>query len=57
MKEIGQAGLTLDKMFTDVLSVKPTLNLETTYSFLSIPANGTYKSYGHICGEEDGCVQ
>jgi len=48
MNAIGQQNLTLDGML-QVLSTKPVLNLQTTYSILSCPADGTYKTFGRYC--------
>lgn len=48
MNAMGQSGLTLDGMFK-VLSIKPVLNLQTTYTILSCPADGTYKSFNRYC--------
>lgn len=48
MNALGRANLTLDGMF-QVLSVKPVFNLETTYSILACPADGTYRSYVRNC--------
>merc|ERR1711916_104915 len=49
MNDIGASRITLDAMFEGVMSQKPTLNLETTYTFLSVAANSTYKSYVRYC--------
>jgi len=48
LKSIGQSAISLDKLFT-VLSTKPVLNLQTTYSILSCPATGEYRSYLRYC--------
>jgi hypothetical protein len=48
MTAMGQSQLTLDGMFK-VLSVKPVLNLQTTYTILSCPADGTFKSFTRYC--------
>jgi len=48
MDSIGQSAVTLDNMFT-VLSTKPVFNLQTTYSILSCPATGEYRSYLRYC--------
>jgi hypothetical protein len=48
MNAMGQQHLTLDGMFK-VLSVKPVLNLQTTYSILACPADGIYRSYLRYC--------
>jgi len=48
MNSIGQADITLDGMM-DVISTKPVLNLQTTYSILSCPATGEFRSYTRYC--------
>jgi len=48
MTGIGQQSISLDNMFK-VLSTKPVFNLQTTYSILSCPADGTYKSFTRYC--------
>jgi hypothetical protein len=48
MMKMGQNNVTLDGMF-GVLSVKPVFNLQTTYSILACPADGTYISYTRYC--------
>jgi acid ceramidase len=48
MNAMGQQSLSLDGMFK-VLSVKPVFNLQTTYTILSCPADGTYKSFTRYC--------
>jgi len=48
MNAMGQTHLTLDGMFK-VLTVKPVFNLQTTYTILSCPADGTFKSYTRWC--------
>lgn len=54
MNAMGQSHLTLDGLW-NVLSTKPTLNLQTTYSFLAVPSNGTYRSATRYCPYP--CVQ
>eukprot|EP01092_Planopodium_desertum_P010520 TRINITY_DN468_c0_g2_i2.p1 TRINITY_DN468_c0_g2~~TRINITY_DN468_c0_g2_i2.p1 ORF type:complete len:508 (-),score=112.70 TRINITY_DN468_c0_g2_i2:116-1570(-) len=48
MNAMGQADLTLAGMY-EVMSTKPVLNLQTTYTFLSIPKNGTYSTVARYC--------
>jgi len=48
MTNIGQQDVTLDNIFK-VLSTKPVFNLQTTYTILSCPADGTYKSWTRYC--------
>eukprot|EP01114_Cavostelium_apophysatum_P004329 TRINITY_DN1453_c0_g1_i1.p1 TRINITY_DN1453_c0_g1~~TRINITY_DN1453_c0_g1_i1.p1 ORF type:complete len:495 (-),score=141.68 TRINITY_DN1453_c0_g1_i1:82-1533(-) len=48
MNAMGRANLTLDGMF-EVLTVKPVLNLQTTYTILACPADGTYQAYLRYC--------
>jgi len=48
MKAMGQVNMTLDAML-EVLSIKPVLNLQTTYSILACPADSTYMSYIRYC--------
>ena len=48
MNAMSQANVTLDGMFK-VMSTKPVLNLQTVYTFLSIPANSTYQTYIRYC--------
>jgi len=48
MDNMSVRNMTLDGML-QVLSTKPVLNLQTTYSILSCPADGIYKSYGRYC--------
>eukprot|EP01125_Pyxidicula_operculata_P012605 TRINITY_DN4144_c0_g2_i1.p1 TRINITY_DN4144_c0_g2~~TRINITY_DN4144_c0_g2_i1.p1 ORF type:complete len:311 (+),score=62.90 TRINITY_DN4144_c0_g2_i1:95-1027(+) len=54
MNSIGQSGITLDQMFS-VISSKPVLNLQTTYSILSCPATGNYTTFTRYCPYP--CVQ
>jgi len=48
MNAMGQKNLTLDGMFK-VLSIVPVLNIETTYSILSCPADGYFNTYLRFC--------
>jgi len=48
MTALGQKKLSLDGMF-QVLSTKPVLNLQTTYSILACPADGTLQSFTRYC--------
>jgi len=48
MLAMGQQNLTLEGMY-QVLSTKPIMNLQTTYSILACPADGTYKSFIRYC--------
>jgi len=48
MNALGVEGLSLPNMLK-VLSVKPVLNLQTTYSILSCPATGEFQSYTRYC--------
>jgi len=48
MEKMGQNNLTLQGMF-DVLSVKPVFNLQTTYTILACPADGTLQSWTRYC--------
>jgi len=48
MNAMGRNNLTLDGMY-QVLSTKPVFNLQTTYSFLACPADGTYKTFARYC--------
>jgi len=49
MNGLGRADLSLDKLFHQVLSVKPVLNLQTTFSMLACAADNTYISYARNC--------
>jgi acid ceramidase len=49
MDGVGRAGLSLDALFHKVLSVKPVLNLQTTFTMLACSADDTYKSYARNC--------
>lgn len=48
MNQMGREALSLEGMFK-VLSTKPVLNLQTTYTILSCPADGTYQSFTRYC--------
>jgi len=48
MNETGRDGITLDKILK-VLTTKPVLNLQTTYTILSCPATGEYESFIRYC--------
>jgi len=48
MASIGQSAISLDNMFK-VLTTKPVFNLQTTYSILSCPATGEYRTYLRYC--------
>jgi len=48
MDALGRNNLSLDGMFK-VLTVKPVFNLQTTYSILSCPATGEYRSFTRYC--------
>jgi hypothetical protein len=54
MTAMGQTDLSLEGMF-QVLSTKPVLNLQTTYSILSCPADSFYQSFVRYC--EYPCVE
>jgi hypothetical protein len=49
MKALGRNDLTLDNLFHKVLSVKPVLNLQSTFSMLTCAADDTYISYARNC--------
>jgi len=49
MNALGRDDLSLDSLFKQVLSVKPVLNLQTTFTMLTCPADGTYRSYARNC--------
>jgi len=49
MNALGRKELTLDNLLHKVLSVKPVLNLQTTFSMLACAADDTYKSYARNC--------
>jgi len=48
MEALGRPALSLDGLY-NVLSVKPVLNIQTTYTILSCPADGTFKSFTRYC--------
>jgi len=48
MNAMGVAGVSLDNMFK-VLSVKPVLNLQTTYTILSCPAKSNFTAFTRYC--------
>jgi len=50
MNALGQANLSLKGML-GVLSIKPVLNLMTTYSILASPADGSYETLGRFCND------
>jgi hypothetical protein len=49
MDALGRNNLSLDGLFTKVLSVKPVLNLQSTFSMLTCSADGSYTSYTRYC--------
>jgi len=49
MNELGRPNLTLDNIFKHVLSVKPVLNLQTTFTMLTSAATGEYTTYTRYC--------
>jgi len=48
LKAIGQSSLSQAGLF-GVLSVKPVLNIQTTYSILGVPKNGSWSSWTRWC--------
>jgi len=54
MNQLGQAGLSSPALL-EILSQKPTLNLQTTYSIIAHPATGSYQSQIRYCTYP--CVQ
>jgi len=48
MNAMGRSNLTLQGMF-EVLSIKPVFNLQTTYTILACPADGTLQSWTRYC--------
>lgn len=54
MTALGRSNLTPDNLF-GVLSMKPTINLQTTYSIVACPATGFYETYVRWC--DYPCVQ
>jgi len=49
MDSLGRNNLSLDNLLTKVLSVKPVLNLQSTFAMTTCAAEGTYKSYIRNC--------
>jgi len=49
MLSLGRNDLSLNNLFNKVLSVKPVLNLQSTFSMLTCAADGTYISYVRNC--------
>jgi len=54
MTTLGRNSLTSDNLF-QIMGMKPTLNLQTTYSIVACPATGFYDSYVRWC--DYPCVQ
>jgi len=48
LKAIGQSRITWPGLFS-VLSTKPVFNIQTTYSIIAVPKNGTYMSWTRWC--------
>jgi len=48
MTALGQKNLSLQGMM-DVLTIKPVLNIQTTYTILASPADGIFKCYTRWC--------
>jgi hypothetical protein len=48
MKELGQAGVSFSGLF-NVLSARPNLNMETTYTALMHVATGEYQAFIQEC--------
>jgi len=48
MNAMGQASLSLEGMY-EVLSVKPVFNLQTTFTMLACPGDGSYQSFVRYC--------
>jgi len=48
MNALGRDNLSLDGLLK-VLTTKPVLNIQTTYTILSCPATGEYRSYTRYC--------
>jgi len=48
LNALGQKDITLTGLF-NTLSVKPVLNIQTTYTILAVPRNGTYMSWTRWC--------
>jgi len=49
MDGLGRNNLSLQGMFKQVLSVKPVLNLQSTFTMLTCAAEGNYTSYTRYC--------
>jgi len=49
MDTLGRNALSLDSLFKEVLSVKPVLNLQSTFAMLTSAATGEYRSYARNC--------
>jgi len=54
MKDLGRSNLNTTNLFK-VMGMKPTLNLQTTYTIVACPATGFYESYIRNC--DYPCVQ
>jgi len=54
MNTLGRNGLNSKNLF-QILGMKPTLNLQTTYSIVGCPATGEYETYVRWCNYP--CVQ
>lgn len=48
MNAMGPQGVTLQGIY-NVLSTKPVFNIQTTYTILAVPANGTYQCWARYC--------
>jgi len=55
MKNMGQSSINAKNLFTKILGAKPTINLQTTYSIVAVPATGFYETYVRWCNYP--CVQ
>jgi len=55
VKALGQNNINSNNLFTKILGAKPTLNLQTTYSIVAIPATGFYETFVRWCNYP--CVQ
>jgi len=49
MDALGRANITLDAILQQVLSIKPVLNIQTTFSMLTSAATGEYTTYTRYC--------
>jgi len=49
INSLGRDNISLDSLFKKVLSIKPVLNIETTFTMLACAADGTYVSYTRYC--------